>query len=163
MRPDHNLIWFDQISLLEWSRSGDFWKEWTGKGNTLAARRLNRSYSPPQTTKQIWQTKTTYKVLCYLKPVLQDLIGFALFGAHQLQVTAQIYSDTVYLYSILPFIKPLIHSLLFTISWQSLKLPQHKLKDALLLGPEGFAGAKYHTIPFVKIPKSWLGKEQNCP
>lgn len=46
------------------------------------------------------------KVLYYLKPVLQDLIGFALFGAHQLQVTAQISTDTVHPYSILPFTKP---------------------------------------------------------
>lgn len=39
----------------------------------------------------------------YLKPVLQDLIGFALFGAHQLQVTAHADSDTGYQYSMLSF------------------------------------------------------------
>lgn len=32
-----------------------------------------------------------------------DLMGFALFGAHQLQVTAQIYSDTLHLCSLSPF------------------------------------------------------------
>lgn len=58
-----------------------------------------------------------HKVLYYLKPVLQDLIGFALFGAHQLQVTAHIYSDTVYLYSILLFAKPLIQfSIYYTLT-----------------------------------------------